>query len=62
MKCKDQIKLTPEEEKLLNESVYKILCEGLDIVRRRFPNLNDFSVKEPDPRPANQNPQPNSTK
>lgn len=39
--CDHKIKMTPEEEKALNESVFKILCDGLDIVRTRFPHIGD---------------------
>lgn len=41
MKCNDKIKMTPEEEKSLNASILQVLTEGLDVVRKRFPNIHD---------------------
>jgi hypothetical protein len=46
--CSHKIKLTEEEERLLNESVFNILSEGLDIVRSRFPNINDLTCQPPE--------------
>ena len=53
MKCKDQIKLTPEEEKLLNEQVFNIFCDCFRIVRARFPEITDPLNKQPDDESAN---------
>ena len=47
--CDHKIKLTKKEERLLNESIFKILCEGLDIVRQRFPNINDLTSRPQEP-------------
>jgi hypothetical protein len=46
--CTNKVKLSEEEERLLNESVYNILCEGLDIVRERFQNINDLTCRPPE--------------
>jgi len=48
--CEDKIKLTPEEEKALNESVFQILVNGLEIINKRFDTItylddSDFSCK-----------------
>lgn len=45
--CEHKIKMTPEEEKQLNESVLAILSEGLNIVRKRFPNIKDLYEEDP---------------
>lgn len=42
--CEHKIKMTPEEEKALNESVFKILSEGYRTVRERFPGIDDLKV------------------
>lgn len=39
--CDHKIKLTKEEEKALSESVLKILLDGFDIIRQRFPQINE---------------------
>lgn len=59
MSCKDKLKLTPEEERLLNEQVFKILCDGLDVVRARSPTIKGISDEEsndklPNDSPANE--------
>lgn len=50
-KCEHQIKLTAEEERLLNEEMYKVLCGGLDIVRQRSPNINNLPDRPPEDHP-----------
>lgn len=40
MSCKEKIKLTPEEEKALNEAIFKILVENFDLVKKRIEDLD----------------------
>ena len=42
MKCSDKLPLSKEEQEALNKAVFDILCNGLDIVRKRFPKFSDL--------------------